>query len=287
MAWLSSVLNPQLAIERGWTTWDVYLSNWGVTSVGDVNSTLFPSPATQASIPSINGVAIGPFSDIDRVKIQFTPNIEVTQGSIVPNLNFVNEKLCSVESPITYPLGGPITVAADVNAQTTGTGLFLADDGSATATSYGFGGVGNAAVLHLVFFLQAAVVQPLRRYPYNNAGVLSATAGTALMRVLPIMGRKQARLTFNNAGPNSVTVRIGLIGPSDRVNIRALETTLTTLTVANNAIESFTFGGDIHDTQYLSIWTTVAALESAALFYNFEWTDLPGGGCTCITAPPT
>jgi hypothetical protein len=285
MAWVSSNVTPQMAIERGWATWDVFLSNWGVTSVGDDNSTLFPNPATQASIPSINGVMIGPYSDIDRVKIRFNPNLPVPTTQVVLTYNTINERLCSVESPITYPLGGPITVVADENAQTPATGNFIADDGAGTATSYGFGGVGNPALLHLVFFLTNSVIQPLRRYPYNIAGVLSATAGTALKRVLPIMGRKQARVTFNNIGPNSVTVRIGLIGPNDRTNLRALENTLTSIVVPVNGIESYTFGSSIHDTQYLSIWTTCAGGESAALYYNFEWTDIPGGGAGGGGAP--
>jgi hypothetical protein len=285
MAWVSSNVTPQMAIERGWATWDVFLSNWGVASGVDVNSLLFPNPASQASIPSINGVMIGPYSDIDRVRIRFNPNLPVPSSQVIVFYNTTNERVCSVESPITYPLGGPITIVADENAQTTPTGNFIADDGAGTATSYGFGGVGNAALLHLVFFLSNTVIQPLRRYPYINAGALSASAGTALARVLPIMGRKQARLVFNNIGPNSVTVRIGLIGPNDRVNLRALENTLTSFAVPVNGIESYTFGSSIHDTQYLSIWTTCAGGESAALFYNFEWTDIPGGGAGGGGAP--
>jgi hypothetical protein len=286
MAWVSSNVTPQMAIERGWATWDVFLSNWNVTSIVDPNIQLFPNPATQASVPSINGVMIGPYSDIDRVKIRFNANLPVPDTQVIVLYNTLNERLCSVESPITYPLGGPISIVADENTQVPATGNFIADDGAGTATSYGIpNGVGNGALLHLVFFLSNSVIQPLRRYPYNIAGVLSATAGTALKRVLPIMGRKQARVTFNNIGPNAVTVRIGLIGPNDRVNLRAYENTLTSIAVPVNGTESFTFGACIHDTQYLSIWTTCAGGESAALYYNFEWTDVPGGGGGAGSAP--
>lgn len=290
MAWLNSTVTPQMAIERGWVTWDVYLSNWALASTGqDANSLQFPSPATQASIPSINGVMIGPYSDFDRVKIQFNPNIPVTEGSFAVPLNFINEKLLSVESPITYPLGAPITVNYDINASIgdSPNATFIADDGSNTVTQFNFAGPSIAPILHLVFFLQNTVVQPLRRYPKNFAEVIGCAAGTFFQRAIPIMGRKQGRLMFNNSGTDVVTVRVGLIGPRDRINDRTFETTLTTIVVNPNGTESFTFGGDIHESQFISIWTTCAPGDSTILYCNFEFTDIPGGGCTCITPPPT
>ncbi len=284
MAWESSNVTPQIAVERGWVTWDVYLSNWGRTDSGDLNALLFPNPASQATIPSINGVAIGPYSDFDRVKIQFNPNIDIPTSSLDIFLNLTTQKLLSIESPITYPLGGPISVVADIDASIGDSPgeTFIADDGLNTVTGFDFAGVGVAPRLHLTFFLQNAVIQPLRRYPKNFSGVLSLTAGTTLRRVLPILGRKQGRITFNNAGPDTATLRIGLIGPRDRVNDRQLEQTLTNLTIVSGATESFTFGGDIHDTQFLSVWSTVAVGETSVMYFNMEFTDVPGGGCTCI-----
>lgn len=284
MAWENSNITPQVAVERAWQTWDVYLTNWARNLAADTNSFEFPFPASQAIIPSINGAMIGPYSDFDRVKVRFTPNVEVPSGSFPLFLNEATEKLLSIESPITYGLSGPITLVADIDA-TIGDlagDTFIADDGANTATAFSFGSLAISPRLHVTFFLQASGVQPLRRYPKNFSGVLSITGATpTFVRAFPIMGRKQGRLTFNSIGTDPVVIRLGLIGPRDRTNNRSIEKTLTTLNINANSTASFTFGSDIHDSQFLSVWTSAAA-GSAAVFYNMEFTDAPGGGCTCI-----
>lgn len=288
MTWENSNITPQTAVERGWQTWDVYLTNWARLGGGDTNSLQFPFPLSQAIIPSINGVGIGPYSDMDRVKIQFNPNVEVPGGSFPAVLNEANEKFLSIEAPIIYPLSGPIVVVADIEALVGDLPgeTFIADDGSNTVTSFDFANLSTAPRLHLVFYLQASIVQPLRRYPKNFSGVLSFGGASVFQKALPIMGRKQGRVTFNSIGPDTASIRLGLIGPRDRTNNRMIEKTLTTLSVGINQTASFTFGGDNHDTQFLSVWAAADG-GTAAVYYNMEFTDVPGGGCTCISGPPT
>ncbi len=294
MVWLNAQIAPQLAVERGWQTWNVFLTNWGINtgvSGNDINSLLFPNPASQITIPSISAVSIGPQSQIDRCFIGYTPNLDVSSFSTVSgSYNITNQILLSVESPITYGLSAPITVAFDADISTVAS--YIPDNGSGTPILFNEVGVAAAQVsplLHLVFYFQATGFVPTRRYPFVRGISFSAAPSTErLQTILPIYGRKQGNVTIRNTSADTIGFRIGLITPPTSTTGVMFERTLATFTgIPLNGVESFVFGSDITDATYMTLYVTATGPATGTGDFRVELTDVPGGGCSCQSGTPT
>lgn len=291
MAWLNTPIAPQLAVERGWTSWNLFVGNWGLAAGvpgNDVNSLLFPNPASQAIIPSIAGVAIGPLSDIDRCFIGYNPNLEVgTIGGSAGNYNITDQTLLSVDSPITYPQSGVISVNYDARIRSLAS--FIPDNGTGVAQAFNFdtGNPGIAPTLHLVFYLQQTIIPQLGRYPTVRSAAFAGVAAGAesLVQAIPVFGRKQANITVRNTSANAISLRVGLVTPPANSGVM-IERTLQSITgIPLNGVEAFTFGADLHNATYLTFWVNPAGPAVGAGDIFVELTDTPGGGCTCTIAP--
>lgn len=278
MAWINSTIDPQKAIERGWSTWDCYLSNWNMSnSQTDTNSLLFPNPATQAIIPSIYGVSIGPYSDVDTCRIQYNINLDITTGpSPISELDILDEKLLTVGSPINYPLPAPLFVRYDLNKLTGAS--FVANDGSSTLTSYGFGVNGSPSPrLHLVFHLQPPNTLPLLRWPRAYAYLTPALAptGTETLQIcFPCFGRRTININAR-CGQGTVGVRVGLVSPPAAQVTAGFEAERTAasfpgMTAGTTASATLS---PVVNASWLTLWTRSTGPGNGGVSFNIEMRD--------------
>ena len=274
MAWLNSTFPPQAAIERGLATWDLYLSNWALTgAAADINSEQFPNPATQAVLPSVFGVSIGPFSDVDRCRIQYNPTLAITTGaSPVSTLDLFTQKFLDLGNPITYPLPGPLVVLRDLTYDIPDN--FIANNGSASVTPFDFVGAGAAGLaprLHLVFHLAPPTNLVTGRHPrIDRLITVAQTAnGSRLERVIPCQNRR--RITFQAlGGSGTVTLRVGAIFPSTGTPV---ERTLSTFAgVTAGAVVSATYN-NLAGMQFITVWQQTTADVGSVEFSVEQFDD--------------
>lgn len=140
-----------------------------------------------------------------------------------------------------------------------------------------------------MFYLQNATIIPTRRYPFNTNFEITADVGSeVLQRILPVYGRKQANFTVVNTSANDIAVRIGMIAPPGITGGTMYERTLATFTgITTNSVQSFTFGSDMTNATYLTLYVTATGPAAGTGYATIELTDVPGGGCTCEVSPPT
>lgn len=277
MAWLNNKISPQIAIERGWNTWEVFLSNWNLELAVpiDLNSLLFPNPAPQAAIPSAFSVAIGPNSTVDRCWLQYNPNIDVDTGTVFPtSYNVYKEKLLSIRSPINYPVPGNLTVRADFRCNAVED--FVADDGAGTLVPFEWNkvgvGPGVPPLLHLVFYLQPPSLIPTSRYPFVEGVTGAAGAGDkTLAAAFPCYGRRTINVV-TQCTSGTPTVRIGLLSLGSTNESRFREYTQATLgPMAVNDIES-TVIHPASNNSFLTLWVDGSSGAGSA-YFQFEMVD--------------
>lgn len=277
MAWINNRVNPQIAIERGWNVWEVFLSNWNVAGTIppiDVNSLLFPNPAQQAAIPSSFAVAIGPNSTVDRCWLEYNPNIDVNTGPIIPGeFNYYRQKLLAIDSPVWYPVPGNLSIHADYNCNAGDD--FIVDDGAGTLGLFewekGKDSPAIGPLLHLIFYLQPPALIPTQRYPQaETCSGLARAGATKLVRLIPCYGRKTINVV-TRCFAGTPTVRIGLLTLSTG-GVQMVEYTQATVgPMAVNDVES-TLITPVANASFLSLWVDGTAGAGAATF-NVEMID--------------
>jgi len=215
---LSFLVDPAVALVRGYDRLAMTLSNWGNTDTGPGGSADAQSTNTGTQSYSLAGIAIHPNSDVDRFGFQ----------SLVTN----EEQTVTPESPFVGDIPGPWKGAATNDSR------FPASYhpvNSNVATPFGFvmgadptgvpifgGSQGNLITpryptLRLIVFLRPPQIIPAALAPYvdvGNAMAVPAVAGT-ILRVLDVGGRRRLRAVFKRtaaAGSCDVQLTGMLVG---------------------------------------------------------------------------
>lgn len=228
---LLSLLSPGEAANAGDLIYELILSNWGNWGAKrDLTngSIVFPPIAgngiplaSDPSLPSVFGMAIAPRSDVDRVIVRYNTH----RPDTLPSTFFFNdggilesETKVSVDAPFVGQLTGPIVLRADPTHWFADS--YVPANVAAPPALPAFGTAFDRFVnpeLRLLLYVSPKIVLPARgRVPFYNEltrAFLSTETGTeVLLRVVPIMGRRRARVSFavsGGTGPGSnVTVRV-------------------------------------------------------------------------------
>lgn len=221
MSFINSTFSLQDAVNFGFDTWDLYISNWGNTISGLANTVVFPAPG-QKGMPTIAGVAIGPQSEVDRCFVAYD-----LQKEIPEQISWDRLRRLSVEAPLMYPQQGTQVKVDDGNPSTGNSTLviyprggddYLSDSSNGYMPWTTFGQTYNAingsnqqlsyslnattvrrpsALLHLVVYLKPPLHgAPTKRVPWRRRFQYSALTSTADMRMIvaPAFGRKRLQL---------------------------------------------------------------------------------------------
>lgn len=219
-----SQITPQEAQGRGHALYDLYLSNWGNATdfIGGVDneSLLFPNRTggltARFEFPSVEAIAIGPWSKVDLVGVAFTTNPQNPfqppgqgSGTVGVGRPFIQR----IDGPITFNVSSPLRMATDplVPQPVQLDGLRQYDNtinpvGGGAAIN--FGRAMNAVspifidtLLHLQLFFSTPGPILAKRPPFVASRVLAPGGGglaEAIQLVVPVMGRAGATVHYRS-----------------------------------------------------------------------------------------
>ena len=220
---LGSVIDARTAYLRGDDWYELRLTDWGrCDATADLRSRIYPlpPPSTDIALPPVVGVAISPWSDVDRC--QLTYDIEKKMFSKMPLIDPFspleqNVIVVSKERPWHAPLGtaSPDDIAQGQLRVLAGNFAYFdyyVPNGAPAPSPFGAAIATSpptfwAPELRLILFFKEPMDVAPRRAPimHSSNGVFGPTNGTeALLQVIPIMGRHTVNLKirpFFNAAP--------------------------------------------------------------------------------------
>jgi len=249
MAWLNSQFTIEEAIARDFDTWELLITDWGQrTTPADEYSWSFPKIG-QKGLPSVQGIAIGPRSTVDRCFVSYSIQKVVSGG-----INYDYTRRLVLGSPLMFAQVGaqeivqpnPAPLFAPTPAQGAASLVIYPQSGTDTGgnqdtTMYGTtynrtgagapgGGIGvfgdggiadgvdwQSPTLHLIFFLKPqAVNAPAKRGPYVLGGTHTlqpADTTYHLVAQVPTFGRKTIKIVVNQLSDatEAIAVRVGAI----------------------------------------------------------------------------
>lgn len=218
MAWLNSGFTIDDAISRGFSTWDLLISDWGRIASLDPTSFSFPAVG-QKGMPTVQGIAIGDQSEVDRCFVAYD-----IEKMIPGNITWDIAHRLSVGSPLMFPQPGsrsPVANGSPLNPLTGESNLVIYPTGTASIINNGgvsptlFGatylkkdGSSHAfpainPLLHLVFYLKPPTVgAPSKRAPWSliDSTTSGAIDGETLIAAIPTFGRKRVIIDYRAVG---------------------------------------------------------------------------------------
>jgi hypothetical protein len=242
---LSYTADPTTALNRGYGQFDIILTNWGnIGASADSRSV-----STGSQNYSLAGLAIHPDSDVETVTI----------GGVAKFDPVAPIQTVSIDTPFIGDLPGPWGAAAVAKSLFN---AFYLPVGSNVGAVFGFGmgailgrpifgGAKGSVVtpqypvLRLIAFLRPSLYAPTERGPLYDTGgdYLTVGAGTTIMRVLSVPGRRRLRAVFKRGvavGSCDVQLTAALNGSLDATAAAAIaEFALTapqTLAAAGNQV---------------------------------------------------
>lgn len=250
MAWLNSQFTIEDALARDFDTWELLVTDWGqLLTPADTYSWSFPKVG-QRGLPTVQGIAIGPRSTVDRCFVSYSlekviqgginydysrrlvlgaPLMfsqvgarEIVQGNVVPTT--APTPAVGMASLVIYPQSGTDTGGND---DTTMYGATYDRPGPGTPVAgtgvFGAGGIAagvewQSPTLHLIFYLKPqAVNAPPKREPYVLGGACTLVPGDwgtyVLAAQVPTFGRKTIKIIAKRLGAagDGTSIRVGAI----------------------------------------------------------------------------
>lgn len=235
---------------------------------------------TLPTIPGLAAIAISPRSNVDRAVVRYqtlppvaatfqnlpltstvglTMPCEIDQGFFNKGGVLQSETQIAVGAPLIGVQPGPIVIRADSSGWFTdqfrplggGSLPFGTTLGAVTSLGYNAPVWVNPELRVLLYFQGAVALPPQLRAPFHLMFHATPPTESGLIRVVPVMGRRHAKVTVRNRTAGDANVRISGI--------------VTTVTAASNTPP---FGAPDCVEVALTASTAVTANQSATFAYD-------------------
>jgi hypothetical protein len=301
--------NPLEAQRLGLDYFDLFINDWG--QVASAQGLTYGTSQGDQPIPSVAGVQVHPQSDIDRVLVKTSVGPSNQLGGPGGNQTALPGEQLTVRT-VEVSVDAPMIVAAPsvYPANITKELILLAAPDTYWPATYLKRGNPNPQVfgpdlgssvwcsplLALRFFIRPNLAGPQGRAPFNMPNERANLGGNGtntpanpvnlvpdqetLFAVLPVHGRKSARISFRPTGTAAPTIRVAALDLSAIASSISIERNITTIAaLPANSTQWVEFSPQ---TDFILLYYTLPFSSGAGtLQYSFHATD-HGPGATVV-----